>query len=101
MAIEVIVAPRARKDLDDIFTYIEHDNRGAAEKVISRLETATKLLAERPYIGSPAILPRRPGLRKFSVPPYIIFYRVREAELQIVRFLHAARDLTDESLYTG
>jgi plasmid stabilization system protein ParE len=33
-----------------------------------------------------------------TVAPYIIFYRVAEEELQLLRVLHSSRDLDNEDL---
>ena len=37
-------------------------------------------------------------LRAFSVDQYLIFYRVSPGILEIVRILHAARDITPDLL---
>jgi plasmid stabilization system protein ParE len=54
------------------------------------------LLLERPFIGPAVIAINRPGLRKMTVAPYIIFYRPRGERLELVRVLHSSRDIEDE-----
>jgi plasmid stabilization system protein ParE len=54
------------------------------------------LLLERPFIGPAVIAVIRPGLRKMTVAPYIVFYRPRGAELELVRLLHSSQDVEVE-----
>lgn len=35
----------------------------------------------------------RPGIRSFGVMSWVIFYRIGEGHIKIVRVLHGARDL--------
>ncbi|MBN9070458.1 MAG: type II toxin-antitoxin system RelE/ParE family toxin [Rhizobiales bacterium] len=44
-------------------------------------------------MGPAVMIPMPQHLRKTTVAPYIIFYRVTEKDLQIVRVLRASRDL--------
>ncbi|MGY6710721.1 MAG: type II toxin-antitoxin system RelE/ParE family toxin [Rhizobiaceae bacterium] len=50
-------------------------------------------MAFRPNMGPRVMRPGRRGLRKMSVPPFIIFYRVGDDLVEIVRVLHSSRDL--------
>lgn len=100
MALDVVIAPRAERDLEDIGSYIAADDPVAAGEVISRFERMANLLGDRPHIGAPVLLPARTGLRKMSMPPYIVFYRVTETRVEIVRVLHSARDIGDMSLFS-
>lgn len=38
-------------------------------------------------------------MRKMSVPPYIVFYRLREPRLEMVRILHSSRDIDLSALF--
>ena len=81
----------ADRDLDEIAEYIEADNPAAAVRVvleiINQVET---LLQEHPAIGRPG---RVPGTRELVIRglPYIVPYRVRDNELELLRILHTAR----------
>jgi toxin ParE1/3/4 len=64
----------------------------AADQMLDRLMTTTRLLAERPKIGRewPEI---SPGLRSFAAWPYVIFYRPLAQGARVVRVIHGHQDL--------
>jgi toxin ParE1/3/4 len=99
LALEIIVAPLARRDLEDIFAYISAEDQVAALRVLERIEKTVDLLALRPFTGSRVLLPTDRPMRKMSVHPYIVFYRIEGSQLRIVRVIHTARDLNDPTLY--
>jgi toxin ParE1/3/4 len=92
MSLPVERTLEADADLDDIWLRIAVDNVVAADRMISRLEAAEDRLGDFPEIGQ-----ARPdvadGLRHWPVPPYLIFYRVGDEAVTIVRIVHGARDL--------
>jgi plasmid stabilization system protein ParE len=88
-----ILTPRARQDLNDIWDYIANDNIEAADRVLDALDNAMIKLAKNPGIGH-----RRDELtdKRHSfllVYSYLIVYRHETKPLQIIRVLHAARDV--------
>jgi addiction module RelE/StbE family toxin len=78
-------------DLEKIADYISQDNPEAARRVVSRLWTAVKSLAEQPKMGRPG---RVYGTRELVVSdtPFVVPYRVVGSEIHILRVLHGARD---------
>ncbi len=78
-------------DLEEIADYISQDNPEAARRVVSRLWTAVKTLAQQPEMGRPG---RVYGTRELVVSdtPFVVPYRVVGSEIQILRVLHGARD---------
>ena len=78
-------------DLEEIADYISQDNPEAARRVVSRLWTAVKTLAQQPEMGRPG---RVYGTRELVVSdtPFVVPYRVLGSEVQILRVLHGARD---------
>jgi addiction module RelE/StbE family toxin len=78
-------------DLEDIAGYISEDNPDAARRIVSRLWTAVRTLAEQHEIGRPG---RVHGTRELVVgdTPFIVPYRLVGSEIQILRVLHGARD---------
>ena len=82
---------RAERDLDEIALYIGQDSPAAAARVV--LELIDHVEAIRP--GSPAI--GRPGrvlgTRELVIGglPYIVPYRLRETDVEILRVLHTSR----------
>src|SRR5579872_4891721 len=88
-----VLTRRAKQDVDDIWDYIADDNIEAADRVLDALETTMVKLAKNPRIGH-----RREDLtdkrhRFFLVYSYLIVYRHETKPLQIIRVLHAARDV--------
>ena len=81
----------AMDDLEDIAGHISEDNPDAAGRVVSRLWTAARMLAEQPEIGRAG---RVHGTRELVVAdtPFIVPYRLVGSEIQILRVLHGARD---------
>ena len=96
MALRLVIAPRAERDLDGIAAFISQTNEGAALKVLLRIEHLLDLLLERPFIGPTVTSVDRPGLRKMTAAPYIIFYRPMDHELEVVRVLHSSQDIDTE-----
>lgn len=88
-----ILTPRAEQDVSDIWDYIAGDSIEAAVRVLDALEKAMHGLAKRPGIGHMRedLADRRHRL--FLVYSYLIVYRFDTKPLQVVRVLHAARDL--------
>jgi toxin ParE1/3/4 len=87
------IAPLARNDLDEIWDYIAADNPSAAERLLSTFHEKFLLLSRHPLLGQ-AREELLAGLRSLSVGNYVVYYRVRENRVQIVRVLHGARDVT-------
>ncbi len=88
---KLIISAQAQNDLDAIAEYIAQDNLPAAERLIGRLADKFDRICASPGIGSPRSELMR-GLRGQAFGRYIIYYRVRADELEIVRVVHSARD---------
>lgn len=88
-----VLTPRAEQDIGDIWDYIAVDNIDAADRVLTALETAIFRLAKTPGIGHlrEDLADRRH--RFFLVYSYLIVYRFETKPLQIIRVVHAARDV--------
>jgi plasmid stabilization system protein ParE len=87
------LTPLARRDLEEIWDYLALDNRRAAERVLDRIETTIRELAKTPGLGHlrEELADRRH--RFFLVYSYLIVYRPETRPLQIIRVLHASRDI--------
>jgi toxin ParE1/3/4 len=96
MALRLVIAPAAERDLADILEFISQDNVSAARKTVLRIEWAIGRLLERLFLGPAVVRPKRIGFRKMTVSPYIVFYRLADDQLQVVRLLHSSRDLDEE-----
>jgi toxin ParE1/3/4 len=81
---------RALRALDAIAEYIAQDRPLAASRMVLRIREACDHLGENPDSGR---VGRVAGTRELVVSgtPFIIPYRVREGDLEILTVLHAAR----------
>ena len=94
----VVLRARARRDIDEA---IEHYSTVAPAAValafIDAVEDVCRRMAEHPASGSPRYADELglPGLRSGVVTgfPYLVFYVDREADIDVWRVLHAARDI--------
>jgi toxin ParE1/3/4 len=84
---------RAERDIREIWTY--YATKASAElasKVLLAIEAAAGRVADHQMAGRPRD-DLRPGLRSVLAHPYIVFYRVKESDVEIVRVLHERRNL--------
>lgn len=86
------LTPLAESDLNAIHDYIAADDHRVALKVTTQLQDACEKLAKMPLMGR-ARNELAVGWRSFPVARYIIFYRVFEGDIQIMRILHGAQDI--------
>lgn len=91
------ITPRAHQDLREISSHISQHNPSAARRLLERLTETYRRLAAMPGMGRERE-ELGTGLRSFSVPPYLIFYRESANGIEIVRVFHGARDI--ESLFS-
>src|SRR5713226_1864211 len=88
-----VLTPLAKQDLNDIWDYIADDNIEAADRVLDALENAMVKLAKSPGIGHWRKELTDKRLRVFLVYSCLIVSRHETKPLQIIRVLHAARDV--------
>jgi addiction module RelE/StbE family toxin len=82
---------RAERDLDEIASYIGQDSPAAAARVILELiDRVEASLTKRPSIGRAG---RVLGTRELVMGelPYVVPYRVRDQDIEILRVLHTSR----------
>ena len=88
----IVLQPRAKADLSDIWQFIAEDSDDQADAFIDLIDQKFQLLAQQSGLGR-----RREelaeGLRSFPVGRYVIFYLLIPGGVQIVRVLHGARDI--------
>lgn len=90
---KLITSPPARRDLTEIWTYIAEDNPANATQFLRKIEAKCLMLLNHPLSGKDRSELLR-GMRSLPVGNYIIFYRTASESLEIVRVLHAARDIS-------
>ena len=88
----------AEQDLAEVYLHIGSDSPNAAERLLDAVEQAIALLLSRPRAGRAREFrsPRAHGLRSWVVSgfeSYLIFYRPQPGGIEVVRFIHGARDI--------
>jgi len=98
MTKRIVITPRASQDIDELFAYIAQNNSDAALQFFDAVRQTFAKLAQMSRMGRPYPVTnlRLEGLRKWSVKgfeKYLIFYLSFDDSIEIVRILHAARDI--------
>jgi toxin ParE1/3/4 len=99
MTRRIVIRPKASLDLDEQFAYIAENNFNAALSFFDATRQTFSQLAQLPSIGGVynAKNPRLAGLRKWGVrgfEKHLIFYLEGDEYIEIVRLIHAARDIS-------
>lgn len=89
---QYIIAPEAIKDLDTIFDYFAERNVAAGEKLLNEFQKKCRYLVQFPQIGR-SYKEIRPYLRGLPLDGYIIFYRLGQDTIEILRVVKGNRDL--------
>ena len=87
----VVRTDLAEQDLDEALSYLDERSPAAADRLATGIDDACQRLATQPGVGRMRD-DLSPGLRTVVVEKYLIFFRVTDDEVIVVRILHAARD---------
>jgi toxin ParE1/3/4 len=81
---------QALRNLDEEAAHIAQDSPQSAAALVKHMMASADMLAAHPQMGRPG---RVPGTRELVVTrfPYILPYRVREQNVEILRVFHTAR----------
>jgi toxin ParE1/3/4 len=90
--LKLIISKQATVDLIDIWSYIALDNYEAADAFIDNLYASCKNLVNMPEIGRPRD-ELSLGLRCLPHKGYIIFYRIGNQRIEIIRVLNGCMDV--------
>ncbi len=85
------LTPQARIDLLEARDYIIIYNPVAAEQWVRTILAKCQFLGQHPRLTAPQ--KRYQNLSKHKVGNYLIFYRPLKAGIEIIRVLHASRDV--------
>ena len=91
---QVIFTPLARQDLIEIFDYAAAGDIEQAAKHLRLINEKCRLLAKFPEMGRL----RHEfyiNLRSFPVRKHIVFYQSIENGIEVLRILHASRDISE------
>ncbi len=87
-----VLSPRAKADIDAVWDYTaEHWGDDQAERYIRALMKAIDIVARDP--GKARVSDDiRPGYRRYRAGSHVIFFRLVEGQIDIVRILHQSMD---------
>lgn len=93
------ILPRAEADTDEAADY--HADHGSLEvglRFLGAVKEAYDFICQNPEVGTRSLHRNRglEGLRRWRVPGfenYLVFYRLVDDWVEIVRVLHGARDI--------
>ena len=88
-----ITAP-ATQDLEDISNYFLEKSVNAGDKFVKKFSQKCQHIARFPHVGK-SYDHVKPGLRGILVMGYIIFYRVSDDDITILRVINGHRNLKD------
>lgn len=84
--------PRAQRDIEDIWDYSAGRwSVAQAELYIRQIQRALETLAADPRLGR-SCDEVRAGYRKYPVGSHLVFYRIVESGIDVVRILHRRMD---------
>jgi addiction module RelE/StbE family toxin len=86
----VVYAPRALRDLEEITAYLTKRNPAGATNVLRAIKSSIETLSFLPRIGR---VVDNAGHRRVPVLryPYLVFYRIAGYELLILHVRHSSR----------
>ena len=87
---KVFITDTAKLDLIDIVDYYDSHNPAIADHFENELQQRLETLREFPHVGHAGFA----GLLEFGFHdfPYVLSYQILQEEVQIIAFLHTARD---------
>jgi toxin ParE1/3/4 len=86
------ISHRAEADLDEIWLHVAETNARAADRFVAKIVKKYQALLRFPEMGT-LCEDLAPRLRSLAVGNYAIFYRPIDDGIEIIRVVHAARDL--------
>ncbi len=93
MPLRIERLPAFNDDLTAAYFYVGERNPASANKLFDEVEATIELLSAFPQLGRSRD-ELRSGVRSFVIRPfrYILFYRVTDDAITLLRFLHGARE---------
>lgn len=90
-----VLSPDALQDLQDIWDFIARGNENAADHLEDEFFNAFEKLAQHPGMGHIRADVTDRDVRFWPTGSYLIAYRERLEELQVLAVLHGARDVPE------
>lgn len=89
---QYIISQPAIRDLEEIVDYFSSYSLTKGEQFINNFEAKCKYLANFPNMGK-SYEHLKPFIRGLSLSSYIIFYRIIDQRIEIIRVVSGYRDL--------
>ncbi|WP_204106019.1 MULTISPECIES: type II toxin-antitoxin system RelE/ParE family toxin [Spirulina sp. CCY15215] len=89
-----IITLRASRDLEEICDYFLEKSVDAGDRFVEAFNQKCRHLVHFPYLGR-SYAQFSPSLRGISLMGYIIFYRIIEDGIEIVRIISGYRNLEE------
>jgi toxin ParE1/3/4 len=89
----IVWSSDADEDLLEIWGHLARvASRAVADRTARNIRQSCERLTRLPYSGRPRdnILP---GFRSILIDPYVVFYLLRNKQVEVVRVLHGRRDI--------
>lgn len=92
---KVELTPLAQEDVDQALIYLAADNPNAADDLLNDILHKLQQIGQFPQTGSELVIPSRYPRRYLRVyaHPYVIYYRIRNDAVIVMRVLHERMDL--------
>jgi len=89
------IGKRANADLDEIWLYLARESGSSeiATRAVGRIARAFDLLLRFPHAGRSCGSSRNPDRRSYASGDYLVYYCADKGILQILRVIHARRNL--------
>jgi toxin ParE1/3/4 len=88
---QYIISPEAMRDLEEIVDYYAMYNVDAGDRLLNEFNKKCRYLMQFPLMGR-SYRQIRPYLQALPIQNYIIFYRVMNDGIQILRIIKRDRD---------
>jgi len=90
--------PQARIDLAECAIFISRENPKAGERFLNAAQATFQTLLAMPEMGSACRFsnPKLQSIRRWAIkgfPKYLIFYQSIDDGIEVVRIIHASRDI--------
>lgn len=89
---QVVITREAEGDLAAILNYLSQDSTTHAARTVERLERTSLALADGALRYALVVGHEDSGVRRRVVGSYNIYYRIMKYSVEVLHFLHGARD---------
>ena len=92
---KIRIAGKARTELIEIYRYLAQHNPTAAERTLADIDFRLRQLASFPLMGRqrPELAP---GLRSILAGTHLVFYRIGDEEVTVLRVIDGRMDIHKE-----